>query len=147
MNSKRTLNTNFNIMKTKSILFVCASMLVSFFMAACNQNASKNTETTIDSSVNKNLDVVFNNYWDEQSKLFPLEATFHGDNRYNDQFPNDQTQSFRDTLKKFYQSYLDSVKSFDRSKLNDENKTSYDIFTYEMNSELEGLKLNTWIIK
>ena len=146
MNSKRTLNTNFNIMKSKTILFVCASILVAFFMTACNQNASKNTVTTIDSSLNKNLDAVFNNYWDEQSKLFPLEATFHGDNRYNDQFPNDQTQSFRDTLKKFYQSYLDSVKSFDRNKLNDENKTSYDIFTYEMNSELEGLKLNTWMM-
>ena len=133
-------------MKTKTILFVFASMLVTFFMAACNQNASKNTETTIDSSANKNLDVVFNHYWEERSKLFPFEATLNGDNRYNDQFPNDQTQSYRNTLKTFYQSYLDSAKSFDRSKLTDKNKISYDIFLYNMKMELKGLTFNTWMI-
>ena len=133
-------------MKTKTILFVFASMLVTVFMAACNQNASKNSETTIDSSANKNLNVVFNNYWEERSKLFPLGATFNGDNRYNDQFPNDQTQSFRDTLKTFYQTYLDSAKSFDRSKLSDKNKVSYDIFLYNMKMELKDLTFNTWMI-
>lgn len=134
-------------MKLKTTLFVCTSLFAALIMVACNQqNNSGNPETTIDSTANKNLDAVFNNYWEARSKLFPFRATFYGDNRYNDQFPNDQTQTFRDTLKKFYQSYLDTVKSFDHSKLTDQNKISYDIFAYEMNSQLEGLKLNTWMM-
>ena len=42
----------------------------------------------------------------QQSRLDPLSATAQGDNRYNDQLPNDQTQAFRDTLRTFYQDYL-----------------------------------------
>lgn len=133
-------------MKSKTIVFVCVYTLAIIFMAACDRSGSKSTASSVDSTVNNRLNTVFNNYWEEHLKLFPFEATFAGDNRYNDLFPNDQTQSFRDTLKTFYQLYLDSVKSFDRSKLTDENKISYDIFVYEMNSELDGLKLNTWMI-
>lgn len=133
-------------MKSKTILFVYVMVLAVFFITACSPNTSKNGETTADASVNKNIETLFNNYWEEHLKLFPFDATFFGDNRYNDQFPNDQTQSYRDTLKSFYQSYLDSAKSFDRAKLSDENKTSYDIFVYEMNSLLDGLKLNAWML-
>lgn len=133
-------------MKPKQILIICACTLVAFSMNACNQNGSKGSGTSVDAAINKNLDAVFNNYWEEHLKLSPFEATFAGDNRYNDQFPNDQTQSFRDTLKAFYQSYLDSVKAFDRNKLTDENKISYDIFVYQMNSQLDGLKQNTWMM-
>jgi len=133
-------------MKSKTILFLSTALFLIFALTACNQNGSKGTTSSIDSAVNKNLDAVFSNYWEENLRLFPFRATFAGDNRYNDQFPNDQTQSFRDTLKTFYQSYLDSVKSFDRNKLNEQNKISYDIFVYEMNSQLDGLKLNTWMM-
>ncbi|HRP43284.1 MAG TPA: DUF885 domain-containing protein [Ginsengibacter sp.] len=133
-------------MKSKPILFVYALVLSVFFITGCHQNRSKDNVTDTDSSVNKKLENLFNNYWEGYLKLFPFRATRLGDNRYNDQFPNDQTQSFRDTLKTFYQSYLDSAKTFDRSKLTDENKTNYDIFVYEMNTQLDGLKLNTWMI-
>lgn len=133
-------------MKHKTILFICASTLALFFMVACNQNGSKGSPTTGDAAINKNLNAVFHNYWEASLKLFPFDATFAGDNRYNDLFPNDQTQSFRDTLKTFYQSYLDSVKSFDRNKLNEQNKISFDIFVYVMNSRLAGLKLNGWMM-
>lgn len=133
-------------MKAKTILIVYALVLSAFCITGCHQNQSKGSVAEIDSSVNKKLENLFSNYWEEYLKLFPFRATFYGDNRYNDQFHNDQTQSYRDTLKNFYQSYLDSAKTFDRSKLTDENKTNYDVFVYEMNRQLDGLKLNTWMI-
>lgn len=133
-------------MKIKTVLSISAILII-FWIVACNQKSnSHNSQTSVDSSVNKNLDALFNNYWQERSKLFPLDATFNGDNRYNDRLPNDQTQSYRDTLKRFYQSYLDSVKAYDRNQLTDENKISYDIFLYNMNMELKGLALNTWMM-
>ena len=116
-----------NHMKSKAILFLPAAALLVFFMAACNQNGSTSTASSVDSTVHKKLNSLFNNYWEEHLRLFPLEATFIGDNRYNDQLPNDQTQSLRDRLTAFYQSYLDSVEAFDRSRLTDEQKISYDI--------------------
>ena len=133
-------------MKSKSILFFSAAVLIIFSTAACNQNGSTSAASSVDSAVNKKINTLFNNYWEEHLRLFPFEATFIGDNRYNDQFPNDQSRSFRDRLSAFYQSYLDSAEAFDRSRLTDENKISYDIFVYEMNSQLDGLKLNTWMI-
>jgi uncharacterized protein (DUF885 family) len=92
----------------------------------------------------KNIDQVFSNYWEERSKLFPLEATQQGDNRYNDILPNDQTAQFRQGLDDFYTRYLHEVESFDRSKLSDSQKTSYDLFVYEMKMNLEGSKLPLW---
>jgi hypothetical protein len=33
------------------------------------------------------LAAVFSNYWEEQAKLFPLQATSQGDNRFNNLLP------------------------------------------------------------
>ncbi|HEY5392957.1 MAG TPA: DUF885 domain-containing protein, partial [Hanamia sp.] len=134
-------------MKLKTLLFMSATLLMILSMVACHQKSkSKNAETINDSTVNKNLNLLFEKYWDENAKLFPVEATANGDNRFNDQLPNDQTQAFRDSLQTYFQSYLDKIKTFDREKLDDNNKISYDIFTYEMNSQLEGLRLKDWMM-
>jgi len=34
---------------------------------------------------------VFENYYQERLALYPLDATYAGDERYNDLFPNDLT--------------------------------------------------------
>lgn len=84
-------------MKLKTLLFMSATLLMILSMVACHQKSkSKNAETINDSSVNKNLNLLFEKYWDKNAKLFPVEATANGDNRFNDQLPNDQTQAFRD---------------------------------------------------
>ena len=116
-------------------------------MVSCNQkNNSNKAESDIDTATNKDLNTLLEKYWDENARLFPLQATANGDDRYNDQLPNDQTAAFRDTLRNYYQTYLDEIKKLDRSQLDANNKISYDIFVYEMNSQLDGLKLNTWMM-
>ncbi len=135
------------MIKIIKALFLCAFVLLTFSMASCNQQSnSGNSHTSVDSGINKDLNLLFARYWEENAKLFPLQATANGDNRYNDQLPNDQTKAFRDSLKNFYQTYLDEIRKYDRDKLSAENKISYDIFVYEMNSQLNGLKLNTWMM-
>jgi uncharacterized protein (DUF885 family) len=134
-------------MRIRAALFLSVSVVVLYSLTNCNpQNSSGNLAPTIDSAANKELSLLFEHYWDEHAKLFPLEATMEGDNRYNNLLPNDQTKAFRDSLTTFYQYYLDKIKAFDRNKLDDNNKTSYDIFTYQMKTELEGLALNGWMI-
>lgn len=123
----------------KSVLLASAFLLVAVTFSACKQAGDKKAGQQ---SINK----LFENYWEENAKLFPLDATTQGDNRYNDQLPNDLTQSFRDSLKRFYQKSLSQLQQFDREKLDANDQISYDIFEYDMISKLEGLKLNGWMM-
>ncbi|TGE29931.1 DUF885 domain-containing protein [Hymenobacter metallicola] len=92
------------------------------------------------------LATLFDKYWDERARLYPLEATSQGDNRYNDQLPNDGTLAYRQAQQQFFRQYLDQLKKFDRAKLSENDRVSYDIFLYEMQMRLEGLKLNSWMM-
>jgi uncharacterized protein (DUF885 family) len=89
---------------------------------------------------------LFNNYWDDRARLFPLMATAQGDNRYNDRLPNDQTRAFRQQQARLYRRYLNDLLNIDRARLSAEDKLSYDIFQYDMRTRLEGLRLNTWMM-
>ncbi|MGI4741719.1 MAG: DUF885 domain-containing protein [Janthinobacterium lividum] len=117
------------------------------WLAGCQSSSSDKTTQSATTSVgDKDLNNLFDSYWQKNSQRFPLDATAYGDNRYNDQLPNNQTRAFRDTLRTFYQGYLTRLQKFDREKLDANDKISYDIFQYEMNHGLAGLKLNTWML-
>jgi uncharacterized protein (DUF885 family) len=89
---------------------------------------------------NKELATLFDNYYEERLKLNPLEATAIGDPRYNNLLPVDFSDSYRDTLKLFYDRYLAYISKYDRENLSDQDKLSYDDFKREMQINLEGLK-------
>ncbi|TGE10547.1 DUF885 domain-containing protein [Hymenobacter fodinae] len=116
---------------------------------ACNQQKSANggaadAETSLADV--KDINQLFDMYWEENAKLFPLDATTQGDNRYNDQLPNDGTKAFREQLRAFYQKYLDGLQKFDPASLSPNDRISYNIFRYDLQTKLEGLKLNTWMM-
>ncbi len=117
-------------------------------LAGALLSCQKKSETATAANVadNPQLATLFEKYWDQNARFFPLEATAQGDNRYNHLLPNDNTKSFRDSLQTFYQQHLDQLHQFDRASLNANDQTSYDIFQYEMQTRLEGLKLNTWMM-
>ncbi|GAB2966746.1 DUF885 family protein [Hymenobacter coalescens] len=131
---------------------LAASALAGALLMGCSQQATT-TETQTGTSPNaagtaeaKDLATVLDQYWEENAKLFPLNATANGDNRYNDQLPNDGTVAFREQLRQYYQKYLDQLGQFDREKLSENDRISYDIFKYDLQMNLEGLKLNAWMI-
>jgi uncharacterized protein (DUF885 family) len=133
-------------MRNFILSLIGSSLLVVLSLSSCNQASSGEPLMAADSTINKDLNIIFDKYWDERAKLFPLDATSRGDNRYNDHLPNDQTFQYRDTLRTFYQSYLNSVQAFDRSSLNEENRISYDLFIYKMSEYLKALVLNDWMM-
>ncbi|WP_375434443.1 DUF885 family protein [uncultured Hymenobacter sp.] len=129
--------------------FAFTGLLAMTLLSACNQQkpaADGSTAIETDVANIKNLPDLFAGYWEEQARLFPLDATTQGDNRYNDQLPNDQTRAFRQQIQTFYQKYLDALKKFDREKLSENDKISYDIFQYDLETKLQGLKLNLWML-
>ncbi|RNI25034.1 DUF885 domain-containing protein [Rufibacter latericius] len=121
-----------------------SALLAGALLSACQ----KKTETATAANVSNNpqLSTLFEDYWEQNARFFPLDATSQGDNRYNHLLPNDNTQAFRDSLNTFYKEYQDKLHQFERQDLNANDQISYDIFEYETKSRLEGLKLNTWMI-
>jgi uncharacterized protein (DUF885 family) len=91
---------------------------------------------------NQQLAIVLNDYYEDRCKLFPIEATQNGDNRYNDKLPVDFTDSYLDTLRGFYSGFLNKINQFNRDKLNKNDQISYDIFKREMEISREGVNLH-----
>ncbi|PRY08910.1 uncharacterized protein (DUF885 family) [Pontibacter ummariensis] len=87
----------------------------------------------------ENLSQLFENYFEERLKLFPLEATAIADKRYNDQLPNDLTVEHEQQVRELYQKYLTQINNIDREALGTQEQISYDIFKYEMQMALKGL--------
>ena len=139
-------------MKPTFALLLTALWLPAGSAVAQAPPAKKPAKTTVKAPAPKTttasapLAGLFNAYWEDRAKLFPLNATAQGDNRYNDQLPNDQTHSFRERQRQFYQQYLAGLLKFDRARLSAEDQVSFDIFQYEMQTRLDGLKLNTWMM-
>ena len=112
-----------------------ALFVFSLFMG-CKQKDSK-------LEANAELAKLFDQYFEDRMKLYPLEATAQGDNRFNDQLPNDISQPFRNQAKVFYQKYLDQISAYNPENLNANDLISYDIFKREMEMNLEGLTYKT----
>jgi uncharacterized protein (DUF885 family) len=127
---------NFNsstLTMKKTVLFLS----VIFLFAGCklsntNQTMADNTE----------LASLLDKYYEERLQLFPFEATTNGDNRYNDKWYVDFTDSYRKKLKEFYDRYRVYVSKFERDALNENDKLSFDAFSREMRMNIEGLSFH-----
>jgi uncharacterized protein (DUF885 family) len=79
-------------------------------------------------------------YYEDYLRFNTFEATQTNDPRYNDQLPNDISQSYRNELTAFYKTYQDSLKVFDRSALTAQEQLSYDILERETQLRQDLLK-------
>ena len=106
-------------------------ILLSVFMAmfSCQTNNKQSLE----------INQVFENYYQESLKLYPLNATSQGDKRYNDFLPNDLTDEFRNKEKTFYSSYKSQLNEIDNSDLNKNDILSKKVLLWECNTNLERL--------
>lgn len=82
---------------------------------------------------------LFDQYYEDRLKLFPLESTSIGDNRYNDLLPNDGSVQYIGQLNRFYDQYLSALKKYNRQSLSQADRVSYDLLTYSLNVAKEGL--------
>ncbi len=102
---------------------------------ACTSSDKKlNSEISV-----QKCDSLFENYYNERMKLFPLEATLNGDNQYNDLLPCDICDSYRISLKTFYEKYQQALSAIDRNSLSANDQISYDVLMRETEIGLEGL--------
>ncbi len=115
-------------------------VLLAAVLAGCTSSPDKPVTGTPDSVANAQLTAYLEAYWERSSQLFPLAATAQGDNRFNDQLPNDGTRAFRDTLTAFYTRSRAGLGQFDQVELSADDRLSLDIFRYDLDTRLTGLK-------
>ncbi|HEX2607574.1 MAG TPA: DUF885 family protein, partial [Flavisolibacter sp.] len=121
--------------------FLVIAALVSSLLSCNNPSATvAGASDSTATAKNDSLDALFSNYWEDRMKLYPVEATLSGDNRYNDRLTLLFTDSFRDTLRHFYTDYLNRIGGYQREQLGANDRISYDIFKREMQMQLEELQ-------
>jgi uncharacterized protein (DUF885 family) len=90
------------------------------------------------------LETLYEEFWEEQLKLNPVQATFVGDPRYNDQLPNFLSADYRKQTHDFSQKWFDRVSAMDGSVLDGQARLSYDIFLRDLKNSLESERFPTW---
>ena len=92
----------------------------------------------------KSLEIaqVFENYYQESLKLYPLQATSQGDLRYNDFLPNDLSDEFRKKEKEFYTFYKSQLNNFPDHTLNENDLLSKKVLLWECDLSLKRLTFN-----
>lgn len=113
----------------KKIIFIALIILCSAESKVIAQNIARNS----------GLHQLFENYYEDRLKLFPLEATAAGDNRYNNILPNDGSQAFLKQAHDFYSKYQIELNGYKPENLNFEDRISLyilrDILTRELEAE------------
>src|SRR4029453_19640212 len=75
----------------------------------------------------KDINNLFERYYEERLKLFPLEATSIGDKRYNDLLPASFTDSYRIRLRDFYERYMTELGNYNRDSLSESDQLNLDV--------------------
>src|SRR5687768_4223307 len=96
-------------------------LLLSAMIAGCDTN-----RTASNKEDNKELAALFDKYYNERMALLPLEATQNGDSIHNDKLFADFTDSYRATLREFFNRYQNEVGKFKREDLNETDQLNYD---------------------
>ena len=111
----------------KKFLLFCFSII----LLACQE---KNSTDLV------SFDDFLENYYQENIKLYRINATFQGDSRYNDTLPNFLSTSFEAKEKAFFQSYLKEVANYPDTLLSEEQQLSKKVLKWECEMYLQGIK-------
>ena len=92
------------------------------------------------------LNQLYADYWEGVLKLNPLQATFQGDARYNDQLPDMGSAEYRKQSHDFTVEWLDKARKIGDDGLQGQDLLSYRIFVEELEQSLEGEKFPDWML-
>ena len=110
--------------------------------ASCTSTDNPKAEAPVVS----NLDSLVKVYHEERLKLFPIDATAAGDNRYNDLLPNTLSKAYRNQLLEFYTRIQTALLKFDRNKLKENDQMNYDVLLWECETGIENDQYKSYLL-
>ncbi len=116
--------------------------LILLFTILITVISCKNEPDKISDNLNiagENFNKMLDEYNEEELKLNPMNATFKGDKRYNNSFPNFLSNEYQNKSKTHYTSFLNRLNEFKNSDLTDSEIMSKNILKWECEINLKGL--------
>jgi uncharacterized protein (DUF885 family) len=92
------------------------------------------------------LNALYDQYWEEVLKLNPVQATFQGDPRYNDQLPDFGSAAFRQQQHDFTTRWLKTFEDIGSDGLEGQDLLSYQIFVRDAKNSLESEQFPDWMM-
>lgn len=92
------------------------------------------------------LEALYAQYWEETLKLNPIQATFQGDPRYNDQLPDFLSAEYRQQTHDFNERWLKTIKDIGPDGLDGQALISYEIFVRGAEQSLESEQFPGWML-
>ncbi len=94
----------------------------------------------------KSLHGLFEAYFEDLLKLFPLFGTYIGDHRYDNMMENDISEDHRGKVKAFLKLSLDNISNIKINLLDKDDQISLDIFRKDLMESLEGLQFQDHLL-
>ena len=92
------------------------------------------------------LNRIYDEYWDASMRLNPLQATFQGDTRHNDQLPNILSAAYRQQSHDFTIEWLGKVEKIGADGLDGQDLLSYQIFVRDARMSLAAEQFPSWML-
>jgi len=92
------------------------------------------------------LNALYDQYWEELLQLNPVQATFQGDPRYNDQLPDFGTAEFRAKSRAFTERWLKTIEDVGPDGLSGQDLLSYEIFVRDAKNSLASERFPGWMM-
>ncbi len=115
--------------KITLLLFAFSLLLIS-----CKKEVKK--DPTVSTTENTTFNQLLKDYNEGKLALNPLNATFAGDNRFNDQFPNTLSDEYRLKTKNFYTNYKAKLGDFKDSSLTESQQMSKAVLDWDCDMAL-----------
>lgn len=117
---------------------------VAVLLSACKKD-KETPEAEMEPNPTAEFKTDLKNYYEETLKMYPLNATSAGDNRYNDQLPNVLSDDFRQKEKDFYLANLKEMMLYKDADLSETDQLSRDILIWECKINLERLEFKDYL--
>ncbi|SBV35679.1 putative secreted protein [uncultured Stenotrophomonas sp.] len=92
------------------------------------------------------LNRIYDEYWDASMRLNPLQATFQGDARFNDQLPNFLSAASRQQAHEFMVEWLGKVEAVGSEGLQGQDLLSHQIFVRDAHISLAAEQYPSWML-
>ena len=106
--------------------------------------ASASAATPVQASKAQRLNALYEQYWEEVLRMNPVQATFQGDARYNDQLPDFLSAEFREQARAFTARWLKTMEDIGPAGLTGQDLLSYEIFVRDAKLSQEAERFPGW---
>ena len=117
-------------------LRLAAALAVVCLIAACRGNQEPAATESVDAGAQ--MHALFDEHFERDLEMNPLNATFIGDDRYNDRLANSNSPEYMAAAQAMDEEFLQRLLEIDRGELGYQDQLSYDIFRINREQSLEG---------